>query len=82
MFTLVFPNCDVRYEADVLHEFLALPERIQAKHGKIALAVGKPEHSLEQSGLARAVRADQTHDPAFFDVEADVVDSTHFAESL
>ncbi len=38
---------DVGDEADVLHQFLALPERIQAEHGQFAVAVGQPQESFQ-----------------------------------
>ncbi len=66
-------NGDVRNKADVLHQLLSLPERIQAKHRQTPLTIGQTQHGLEQGSLAGAIRADQTGDLAFFDVEADVV---------
>ncbi len=73
---------DVSDETDVLHQLLALPERIQPKYGQFALAVGKVEHSLQQGRLARTVGTDQAHDLAFLDLEAHVVDGAYAAKVL
>ena len=53
----------------------ALPERIQPKHGKIALTVGESKYGLQERGLSRSIRPDQTHNASFLDLETDVVDS-------
>ena len=72
----------VRDEANVAHQLLALPERIETQHRQLPIAVRQAEQRLEQGCLAGAVGAEEAHDLAFFYVEADVVNGVHFAETL
>ena len=67
-------------ETDFAHQLLSLPERIQADHRQIAVAIRKPEHGFQQGCLAGTVRTYQSQYFAFLNLETDVVDGTYRAE--
>ena len=58
-----------------LHQLGALLARIEAEHGQIAFDGGETQDRLQRSGLAGAVRTDQSDDAARFDVETHAVES-------
>ena len=72
----------VSNEANLLHQLLALPERVQTQHRQVSIAIGETEYSLEQRRFAGTIRANQAEDPAFLDVEADIVDGADIAKML
>src|SRR5574337_946424 len=60
-------------EGDLTHQLVALLARVEAEHVELAAEIGEAKDRLERSRLARAVRADQAHDAAGLDLEADLV---------
>jgi hypothetical protein len=65
---------DIRDEADITHEEIALRPRIAAEHLELALEREEAQDRVERSCFAGAVRPDEAEDAAFFDVQVDAVE--------
>ena len=58
---------DIGDEGDVEHELIAFGPGVAAEHPQFALILCEAENGVERGGFARAIRADEPEDAAFFD---------------
>ena len=73
---------DIRNEADITHELIALGPGIASEHFQFSLIRGEAENRVERGGLACAVRSDKSEDAALFDTQIDAVQRNGCAENL
>src|SRR2546421_10378276 len=75
-------HSDIRYEADIAHELIALRPGVASEHLQFALIRGEAENRVERGGLACAVGTDESEDVALFDAQIDAVQRDGCAEGL
>src|ERR1700758_3321590 len=73
---------DIRNEADVAHELIALSPGIASEHFQFSLIWSEADNRVERGRFAGAVGTDESEDAALFDTQIDAVQRNGCAERL
>src|SRR5437899_2685273 len=75
-------HSNIRDEADITHELIALRPRIATQHSQLPLIRRQSKDRVERGGLAGAVRTDESEDSALFNAQIDSVQRDGRTEGL